>query len=135
VGRLKFEAAPDVQAKANELVSRLGMEHIDCSRLRFMRSRGSKGGALARIWEMPRIWQLALGIRPHYVIEVIAERFDRMSEEEKAKTVLHELMHIPKNFSGAVLSHRRASFDGKGGHRIEKINSGTVERMLRQITG
>ena len=50
MGRLKFENAPDVEIKANELVGRLGMEHIDCSRLRFMRSRGSKGRALAPEW-------------------------------------------------------------------------------------
>jgi len=124
-----------VELKARELVERIGMKHVDCGRLKFMRSNGSKSRAIARIWEMPRIWQLALGIKPHYVIEVIAERFDRVSEEEKSKTVLHELMHIPKNFSGAVLSHKRSSFDGQGGHKIERIDSRTVERLFRQTEG
>jgi len=135
MSRMKFENAPDVQANASELVRQLNMGHIDCSRLRFMRSRGSKSRAVARIWEMPRIWQLALGIRPHYVIEVIAERFDGMSEQEKQKTLLHELMHIPKSFSGAVVSHKRCVFDGKGGHRTERIDRRTVEKLFRQIGG
>jgi predicted metallopeptidase len=49
--------------------------------------------------------QLALGRRGFYVIEVINKRFDRMSEDDKIKTLIHELMHIPKSFGGGFIHH------------------------------
>jgi predicted metallopeptidase len=71
-----------------------------------MRSQGSKSRAVARIWSMPRIWQKALGIKSHYVIEVISEKFDQLNEEDQERTLIHEIMHIPKTFSGALVPHK-----------------------------
>ncbi|MBI3887746.1 hypothetical protein HY310_01620 [Candidatus Microgenomates bacterium] len=72
-----------------------------------MRGFGSTSRAIARIWSLPKPWQIALKIEPQYVIEVIAERFDKLSEDEKDKTLFHELTHIPKTFSGALVPHKR----------------------------
>lgn len=81
-----------------------------------MRGLGSTSRAIARIWSLPRPWQLALKISPQYVIEVISERFDKMNQEDQDRTLIHELMHIPKTFSGALVAHR-----GKK-HRIDRKN-------------
>lgn len=102
-----YEVAPDVQAMLEEIVSHLpdDFAHVDVSRVVCYRSRGSTARIYARIWALPGIWQHALGVQAHYVIEVV-ERFDRETVEEKEKTLLHELMHIPKTFSGNLVPHK-----------------------------
>lgn len=70
-----------------------------------MRSYGSKAKAYARIWAFPKIWQKALDIGTFYVIEVLSENFDKLSEDKKEQVLIHELLHIPKTFSGALLDH------------------------------
>ena len=122
-----FEYAPDVQVKAERIVRVLELEHIDPERVICMRSQGSTARAYARIWELPSIWQKALNVRPHYVIEVLSQHFDRQSEEEKEKTIIHELLHIPKTFSGATLPHECFG---------KKINSKSVNELyLRYKSG
>ncbi len=103
---MKFHYAPDVQEKANDIIRTLKLEHIDSSRIIYMRSYGSKANAYARIWELPKIWQKALGVKPHYVIEVLSQHFDKLSQEEKEKVIIHELLHIPKKFTGGLVPHK-----------------------------
>lgn len=52
-----------------------------------------------------KIWQLALGINAHYIVEVISEKFDRLNQEEQDKVLIHELMHIPFCFGGGFKHH------------------------------
>lgn len=102
-----YEVAPDVQAALEEIVAMLPDQfpHVDVRRVVCYRSRGSTARIYARIWALPGIWQHALGVQPHYVIEVV-ERFDRESLVEREKTLIHELMHIPKTFSGNLVPHK-----------------------------
>jgi predicted metallopeptidase len=54
---------------------------------------------------MPKIFQRALNLEPNYVIEVLSKYYDRLTDDEKSKVLIHELLHIPKNFSGALVPH------------------------------
>lgn len=105
--KYSYEVAPDVQEMLEDIVAHLqdDFPHVDTRRVLCYRSRGSTAKIYARIWSLPGIWQAALGVEAHYVIEVV-ERFDRESREEQEKTLIHELMHIPKTFSGNLVPHK-----------------------------
>ena len=102
---MKIEPAPDVQEIMEDVAYRLELKHVKPWRIVCMRSQGSKARAYARIWSLPKIWQQALRVEPHYVMEVLSEKYDALSKEEKEKTVIHELMHVPKTFSGSLVPH------------------------------
>lgn len=120
----QFEFAPDIQRRIREILANLNFSHINSGKLICFRSRGSTSRARARIWSLPRIWQKALGIDPHYVIEILSERFDRESQEEQTKILIHELLHIPKTFSGALLPHR--------GRNRRHIDARAIELLFRE---
>ena len=102
---IKYEHAPDIEGKALAIAEKLGMQH-DFSRVRFLRSRGSKAQrTLARCHALPRIMQKALDVKAHYVVEVISEHFDELDEKEQTKTLIHELLHIPKSMGGGFRHH------------------------------
>jgi len=104
---IQYELAEDIAAKTREIVRALEMTHVDESRVACVRSKGSNSrGVIARCHGLSRIMQLALKERPHYVIEVISERFDKLSKEQRTKTLIHELMHIPYSFGGGFRTHK-----------------------------
>lgn len=98
--------APDVEKKVKNILKKLDST-LDIENIYFYRSTFSKSRAYARIWGLSRLWQMALGVKPSYIIEVLSQHFDKLSEHEKDKVLLHELAHIPKNFSGSLLPHTR----------------------------
>ena len=104
---IRYNAAEDVEKLARDIVSKLKeyFSHIDLDRVRFIRSIGSRSSAIARIHGLPRIWRYVLDIEPIYIIEVISEKYDRLSIEEKVKIIIHELLHIPSRFSGGLRPH------------------------------
>lgn len=107
--KLEWQEAKDVKKDVNKIIKTLELSHIKSSRIYTYRTEGSKARAYARTWMMPKIFQHALDIPPAYVIEVLSKYYDRLSADEKSKVLIHELLHIPKNFSGALLSHRGRS--------------------------
>jgi len=102
---MRFEFAPDIQERLNSMMNVLQYKHLDSNRIICMRSYGSKSMAIARIWGLSKVWQKALNVKSHYIVEVIHPRFDKLSREEQEKTLLHELLHIPKKFSGGLVPH------------------------------
>ena len=115
---MEIDFATDVQGRVERIIEVLGLGHINQFRIICMRSKGAKANAYARIWNLPRIWQKALGVQPYYIIEVLSENFDPLSEEERDRILIHELMHIPKTFSGALVPHlcfgKRIDWDSVG---------------------
>lgn len=103
---LEWEDAGEVKNDIDEILKVLDFSNVDSSRIFCFRTQGSKSRAYARIWAMPKIFQRALNIKPAYIIEVLSRYYDKLGEDEKKKVLIHELLHIPKNFSGALLPHR-----------------------------
>jgi len=102
---MRFDLAPDIQEKVNHIIEVLSYNHLDNNRIICIRSYNSKSNALARIWGLSRVWQKVLSVKSHYIIEVLNPRFDKLSKEEQEKTLIHELLHIPKKFSGGLVPH------------------------------
>ena len=116
IKKFEYEKAPDIKRRALKLIKELQLNYLTPGRLFFYRSEGSKARAYARTWGLPKIWQNALDIEPAYIIEVISKYFDNLAPREQDKVLLHEISHIPKNFSGALIPHtrkRKGSFKDK----------------------
>jgi predicted metallopeptidase len=91
----------------DEIVSDLDLFHIVPQFVFCVRSKGSKARrTIARIHGLGKIWQEVLNRPPSYIIEVVSEIYDKMSKEEKEKTLIHELLHIPGGFSGGFRPHK-----------------------------
>ena len=104
---LEYVEAPDVKRLVDEIADSLDFFHIVPQFIFCFRSKGSKSKrVIARIHGLDKIWQEALRMPPAYAIEVVSERYDRLSETEKEKTLIHELLHVPKGFTGGFRPHR-----------------------------
>ncbi len=102
-----YKKAPDVKLLVDKIIEKLDFSHIIPEYVQCFRSKGSKSKRIiARIHGFGKIWQLALDVPPTYIIEVLSERYDKLSEEDKVKTVIHELMHIPRGFKGGFRPHK-----------------------------
>jgi predicted metallopeptidase len=108
--KVRWSFAPDIKQRIITLCGHPDFSYIDTNFLHCFRSTGSKAQAYARIWGLPQIFKLALNTSGHYCLEVISEKFDSLSQKEQCKVLIHELLHIPKTFSGSLLPHRTGSF-------------------------
>ncbi len=119
---IKFYRDETIKRRLSEIVRALDLRHIDLERVVAVRSIGSQSRrTIARCYALPRIWQTALERKAVYLIEVISERFDRLSKDEKDKVLVHELMHIPASFGGGFRHH--------GNH----VTEGNVESLHRKL--
>lgn len=120
---MEVENAQDIQEKVEHILDVLEMRHIIGARIICMRSTGAKANAYARIWNLPKIWQKALEVNPFYVIEVVSEHFDKLGDERKIQVLIHELMHIPKKFTGGLVPHT---------HRGGRIDRKSVDMVYQE---
>ena len=86
---MDWEHASDVANDLKEILKRINMPHVDLKRVIAFRSYGSSSRARARIWSFPKIWQQALNLPAHYVLEVLSEKYDRLSPPYKKKILIH----------------------------------------------
>ena len=107
--KLEWEEAGEVKKDLIHILSVLDLPHIDITRIFCYKTSGSSSRSYARVWAFPKIFQHALTIQPAYVIEVLSKFYDKLDETERKRVLIHELLHIPKNFSGALLPHRSKS--------------------------
>lgn len=127
---MKYIEAPDVKERVCEIIEKLNLTYIRPQRIYCYRSRGSKSRRIiARIHGLEKLWQQALMQPPAYGIEVLSEKFDMMSIEEQEKTLIHELLHIPKGFKGGFIPHK--------GHitrkRVEQLHQALLAKRAKRF--
>lgn len=107
---IRYEIAPDIQSRFEDIVRTLDLSYIELDKVRCIRSFGSATKrVIARCHGMSKVLQIAMGMRAFYVLEFLSERFDKLNEKEQETTIIHELMHIPKNFGGGFRHHDHVS--------------------------
>lgn len=121
---MKYAKAPEIKKQVDILIKQLQFDYIKSKNIHCIRSFDAKTRAYARIWGMAKLFKEVVGIEAHYIIEVNARKFDKLPTREQVKTLIHELMHIPKTFSGALLPHHG---------RYHRINDREVEKVIRNL--
>jgi len=107
---IRYEIADDIQERFSDIVRTLNLDHIDLDKVVCVRSYGSSTRrVVARCHGMSKVLQIAMRIKAFYVLEYLSERFDKLEDKEQEKTIIHELMHIPKNFGGGFRHHDHVS--------------------------
>jgi predicted metallopeptidase len=102
---MKYEFASDLQDIAEE-ISNLLFPHIQIERVKCFRSYGSSTKrTIARCHALGKIMQKTIGVKAFYSLEFLSEKFDKLKFEDKVRTIIHELMHIPKTFGGGFKHH------------------------------
>jgi len=119
-GKVDWKKASDIEKRIKILSKLIGMDWVNTERIYCVRSTNSSSRAYARIWGLSRIWQETLKIKPAYIIEVLSNRFDGLPEEKQNDILIHELAHIPKNFSGSLVPHIRKKGKRNFNDRVKK---------------
>ncbi|ARM76160.1 putative metallopeptidase [Acidianus manzaensis] len=96
---IELEKASDVMELAREINSRINM-NLNLDKIAFLRSKNAKTTAIARTLVLPAQWRYVLGEEKIYIVEVISEKYDKLTCEQKVYVVTHELMHIPYTMKG-----------------------------------
>jgi predicted metallopeptidase len=133
---IEYYLAEDIDGRVKEILRKLKMTHIDETRLICLRSKGSGSRrVIARCHGLSRIMQLALNKKPHYVIEILSERFDQLSKEDQTKVLIHEILHIPHSFGGGFRSHRPFVTRAKVQRMYDKFLTPSVDPVENKHKG
>jgi predicted metallopeptidase len=125
---IKYYEAPEIKQKVDQLAAECEFFHVVPQFVFCVRSKGSKSKrTIARIHGLGKLWQGVLNMPPAYTIEVISEIYDKMSAEDKEKTLVHELMHIPGGFGGGFRPHK--------GYVERKMVDAVYEKLKKKRAG
>ena len=103
--KMRYEHAPDLQARMENIVEILSLNHVKLDRIKCFRSFGSRTKrTIARCHTIGKLMQKSMNVKAHYSIEFL-EKFDKLSKDEQDKVIIHELLHIPKTFGGGFRNH------------------------------
>ncbi|MCS7133761.1 MAG: putative metallopeptidase [Candidatus Caldarchaeum sp.] len=120
---ISYRRAVDIEERLKKIVEKTGMSYVDVERIRCVRSYGSSSrNTAARIHSVSKAFLTGFGMKPCYVIEFVAEIFDKLPPSSQDEVIIHELLHIPKSFSGGLLPHGRINF---------RKDTKTLKKMLR----
>ena len=102
---MRYEFSPSLQVLAEDIATRI-FPHIKIDRVKCFRSYGSSTKhTIARCHALGKLMQKAMDVPAFYALEFLGEKFNKMSQEEKIKVMIHELMHIPESFGGGFKNH------------------------------
>ena len=125
---IKYYEAPEIKKQVDQLAEECEFFHVVPQFVYCVRSRGSKSKrTIARIHGLGKLWQGVLNMPPAYTIEVISEIYDKMTVEDKEKTLVHELMHIPGGFGGGFRPHK--------GYVERKMVDEVYEKLKKKRSG
>lgn len=127
-----YASDPELESLVRDVVYTLRdfFPHVDMDRVKVVVCRNCRSRALARIHYLPTVWRFVLGLRPMYIIEVIERNFNSLTYEEKVKVVIHELLHIPKGFSGGLRPHGRYFYS----YVVERLFEEYIRRKSTSVT-
>lgn len=105
-----YTEAEDLKERAKFLAEKHKLIWLDFDRIHFYRyfsntQTAAKCSGFSKVLRLPKSH-----LQPYYVIVFNEKHFnDKLSQLEKDKTIIHELLHIPKNFSGefSSMGHRK----------------------------
>jgi predicted metallopeptidase len=102
---MKYEYSESLQNLAEDISKRI-FPHIQIDRIKCYKSYGTSTRAtIARCHALGKLMQIAMGVKAFYALEFISEKFNKLSDDEKIKVIIHELMHIPEGFGGGFKNH------------------------------
>ncbi len=119
---MRYTFSTSWTAKSRKIAKAIEFDHICLERIACVESNGTKTRrVIARIHTLGKVMQLGMQQKPFYVIELISEQFNRQSQQDQIKTIIHELMHIPHGFGGGFRHHK------------PYVNKKTVEKEFKKL--
>ena len=117
---VKYTEAPEIKERARAIADRFMLDHINFDRIHCYRYSSPTRTAAKIIGFFKTLQLVHPEIEPYYVIVFNDYNFLGQSEEDRDTTILHELLHIPKTFSGeySKLAH----------HNIRKISKSAFKK-------
>lgn len=102
---MKRLARCDVSEIINEVKHLSNFSYLDVGKISVVVSHGSKSNAYAKIYGLSREIQVGFSVPPIYTIEFLCEKIVPLRPEDTFVIFTHELLHIPKKFSGGLRPH------------------------------